>query len=270
MLNRETLGQGSNLTLLHGWAADNGVWRDWINTYLAPHFTCHLIELPGFGQSAPIEAETPEAIRTAWRNAVIEALPDAPTALLGWSLGGLVAQDVSLVAPDRVTRLIGLCTSPRFVQVEGWRHGVPPKLIVDFLQALAVDAGALLKRFWLLQWQGDRQAKVLMRQFMQEMRGRSLPTLRGLEQGLVLLRTLDFRAQLPGLAQPTLWLLGAKDPLIPVSWVEQLVQLQPHGQVKVLPHAAHLPFRSHPAETAEAICRFCGQAEALPARTEGA
>lgn len=256
MLNRETLGQGPNLTLLHGWGADNGVWRAWVSTHLAPQFTCYLIELPGFGQSPSIEAETPEQIRTAWRAAVIEVLPAAPTALLGWSLGGLVAQDVALAVPARVERLIGLCTSPRFVQAEHWQHGVPPALIADFLQALVVDGAALLKRFWLLQWQGDAKARLLMRQFVSEMRSRQLPSLTGLQQGLVLLRTLDFRAQLPSLSQPTLWLLGEKDPLIPVSWVQQLAQLQPHGQVKVLPHAAHLPFRSHPEETAAALISF--------------
>jgi len=256
VLNRETLGQGPNLTLIHGWAADNGVWRTWVEAELAPHFTCHLIELPGFGDSPVIEAETVSHIRQRWRAAVIEALPPGQTALLGWSLGGLIAQDVLLHAPERISHLIGLATSPRFVQVEGWQHGVPPQLVADFMQALVVDMALLLKRFWMLQWQGNPGARRLMKQFVAEMKGRSLPKLTGLRQGLILLRTLDFRQQLNQITQPTLWLLGEKDPLIPVGWVEQLATLQPQAQVVVIPDAAHLPFRSHPQETAQAIIQF--------------
>ena len=256
MLNRETLGHGPHLTLIHGWAADNGVWKPWVETYLAPHFTCHLIELPGFGDSPPVEADTPEAIRTAWRQALIEALPDEPTALLGWSLGGLMAQDIALHASERVTHLVGLCTTPRFVQADGWRHAVPPRLVGEFIETLALDVALLLKRFWMLQWQGDPNARALMKQFVQEMTSRRLPSLTGLRQGLELLRTLDFRADLPRLAQPTLWLLGEKDPLIPADWVRQLAALQPHARVEIIPGAAHLPFRSHPDLTAAALRAF--------------
>lgn len=256
MLNRETLGQGPNLTLIHGWAADNGVWRAWIEAALAPYFTCHLIELPGFGKSPVIEANTPAAIRRLWREALIEALPEGETALLGWSLGGLLAQEVTLCVPERITHLIGLATSPRFVQAEHWQHGVPPQLVADFLETLVLDVALLLKRFWMLQWQGSPQARQLMKQFVAEMKGRGLPSLTGLRQGLELLRTLDFREALSRIDQPTLWLLGEKDPLIPVGWVRQLADLQPHARVVVIPDAAHLPFRSHPAETAAAIRHF--------------
>ncbi|SIO15602.1 carboxylesterase BioH (pimeloyl-CoA synthesis) [Sulfurivirga caldicuralii] len=255
-LNHETLGQGPNLTLIHGWAADNAVWRPWVESWLAPHFTCHLIELPGFGNSPPIEADTPEQIHTRWREALIDALPPQPTALLGWSLGGLMAQDIALHAPERITHLIGLCTSPRFVQAESWRHGVPPELIQEFLETVVRDTAALLKRFWVMQWQGDPLARQLMRQFVAEMKGRRLPTLSGLKQGLALLRTLDFRNDLPHIHQPTLWLLGEKDPLIPVKWVQTLSQLQPHAQVRVIENAAHLPFRSHPDQTAAIVRSF--------------
>ncbi len=256
MLNRETFGSGPNLTLIHGWGADNGVWRDWAQACLSEHFTCHLIELPGFGHSPIVDAETSEAVRRLWREALIEALPEGETALLGWSLGGLLAQDIALHAPERITHLIGLATSPRFVQAESWEHGVPPRLIADFLEVLVLDVALLLKRFWMLQWQGSPRARRLMKQFVAEMKGRSLPSLTGLRQGLALLRTLDFRAQLSRITQPTLWLLGEKDPLIPVGWVRQLADLQPHAQVVVIPDAAHLPFRSHPRYVATTILKL--------------
>ena len=132
-------------------------------------------------------------------------------------------------------------------------------MLADFLETLLLDAALLLKRFWILQWHGDPKARTLMKQFVAEMQGRSMPSLTGLRQGLELLRTLDFRAVLATLEMPTLWLLGGKDPLFSVAWMEEIARLQPAARVEVIEDAAHLPFRSHPEETAAAVLAFCQQ-----------
>ncbi|MEZ5449424.1 MAG: hypothetical protein R3E89_10720 [Thiolinea sp.] len=63
-----------------------------------------------------------------------------------------------------------------------------------------------------------------------------------LADGLAILENADFSQQLPAL--PTRWLLGRLDRLIPVSLAEVLQQ---QGQaVEVFPHAAHVPFITHP------------------------
>lgn len=266
MVHVERMGQGPDLVLIHGWAASNGVWRGWVSDYLAPHFHCHLVELPGHGDS-PLPAckdEQDSARLSCWLSEIIPVLPTERFALLGWSLGGLLAQCLAERFPQRITHLILMASTPRFVQTEGWPWGVSPVLMRDFMQALIRDSGQLLRRFWALQWQGDVRSKALMRQFVQEMRQRRLPRLQALKEGLLLLKQLDCRSVLPELTMPTLWLLGERDPLIRVDMVEKLATWQPHGKVHVLPGAAHLPFRAWPEETAQAILAFLRQKAGQP------
>lgn len=262
-LNRETFGQGESLSLIHGWGAQNAVWREWAHSHLAPHFTVTLIELPGFGDSPKIELPkdsinaTDKAARLnqAWLSALMDALPPK-THLLGWSLGGLMAQQLALQAPERVTKLICLATTPRFVQTEGWKWAVTPELMADFIKALGLDSWALLSRFWKLQLQGSDGARQLIKHLTTQMQGRKIPSFSALVQGLELLRDIDMRDHLQTLTQPTLWLLGEKDPLIPHDLAAQLAVLQPQAQVKIVAGGAHVPFMSHPEQCAQIIKDF--------------
>ena len=68
-LHTETFGKGESLCLIHGWGAQNSVWRDWAKTHLAPHFEVTLIDLPGFGDSPKLELQTGADINQAWLDA---------------------------------------------------------------------------------------------------------------------------------------------------------------------------------------------------------
>lgn len=254
-LHKETFGQGASLTLIHGWGAQNSVWRDWALDYLADYFEVTLIELPGFGQSPKIEQQDSEDINQAWLDSLIQALPNN-TCVLGWSLGGLMAQQIATNSTADIKGLICLATTPKFVQTEGWRWAVTPELMSDFIKALGLDTWALLNRFWKLQLQGSNGARQLMRHLVTHMQGRKLPAFSALLQGLQLLRDIDMRERLVDVKVPTLWLLGQKDPLIPQDLASQLRNLQPNAMVEVLEGAAHIPFASHPEATAEHIRRF--------------
>jgi len=74
--------------------------------------------------------------------------------------------------------------------------------------------------------------------------------------GLAILRDTDLRAELPGLAQPTLVLHGALDTLTPSSAGAWLVETLPNAQYIELARAAHAPHLSHGEDVAAAIGRF--------------
>lgn len=253
MLNTERFGQGPNLTLIHGWAAQNAVWRDWSRTHLAPYFTVTLIELPGFGSSQPLTDSV--QIEDDWLAAITQVLPEK-THLLGWSLGGLLAQKIAIQSPQRINTLICLASTPRFTQTDGWCKAVPPALIGDFIQAVTTDTLATLTHFWKLQLQGSDGARKLIKHFMSQIKEAQLPTKQGLLQGLELLNTMDCRADAPSIHRPVLWLLGENDPLIPKDFVSEFSTIQPAAQFEVLLGAAHMPFLSHPQETADRIIEF--------------
>ncbi|MDY0137861.1 MAG: pimeloyl-ACP methyl ester esterase BioH [Thiomicrospira sp.] len=255
ILNTHTFGCGPSLSLIHGWGAQNSVWQDWAQAELAADFTVTLIELPGFGDSPKIEAVAGEAINEAWLAALAAALPPK-THLLGWSLGGLMAQQLALRLPQQVQSLICLATTPRFVQAQGWSWAVSPALMADFMKALGVDSVALVQRFWKIQLQGGDGARQLIKHLTAHLKDKKIPTFAALLQGLEFLRDIDMRDQLAQIQQPTLWLFGEKDPLIPPDLARTLAQLQPSAQIQTIQGAAHLPFASHPEQTADLIKGF--------------
>ncbi|WP_084657356.1 pimeloyl-ACP methyl ester esterase BioH [Hydrogenovibrio kuenenii] len=244
-----------NLTLIHGWAAENAVWEDWAKQYLSPYFNLYLIELPGFGKSPAFSDLKDDEINPAWLNALAKQLPEK-THLLGWSLGGLLAQQLALAHPNKIETLICLASTPRFTQNDHWKWAVSPPLLFDFMKALSIEAGRVLKQFWHLQLQGSEDSRNLMKRYTKQMTGRSQPKLQGLLQGLTLLKDIDNRDKLSELQQPTLWLLGEHDPLIPKDLIADLKRLHPAGQIEFIQGASHMPFFSHPEATAKSIVGF--------------
>ncbi|GKT13056.1 MAG: pimeloyl-[acyl-carrier protein] methyl ester esterase [Thiomicrorhabdus sp.] len=260
-LNSEKFGKGPSLTLIHGWGAQNSFWKQWAEETLAPFFTVHLIELPGFGYSKSLKLDSPTdmQLESAWLEAIEAVLPKK-THLLGWSLGGLLAQKIALNYPQKIDKLICMATSPRFTQCDQWQYGVSPELISDFVKAIKQDKAATLKHFWKLQLQGTEGARPLIKQLMTQVKESKLPILAGLLQGLQLLSSIDCRPRATEVKSPTLWLLGENDPLIPINFIEAFLAenstIQPISHIEILTGAGHMPFRSHPIETAQKIIAF--------------
>jgi len=242
-----------NLTLIHGWGAESRVWEQWATEQFAPFYTVTLIDLPGFGDSPALPNS--QTIEDDWIHALVEVLPEQ-THLLGWSLGGLLAQQIALRYPQRIQSLICLATTPRFTQNDGWQRSVSPKIIGDFIQAISIEISAVLKKFWRLQLQGSDNSRALMKELTKHMSNRNIPSIKPLNQGLILLKDMDNREQLKNLTMPTLWLLGEKDPLIPQDIRLNLAQLQPSATINVIPGGSHIPFFSQPNETAQYINAF--------------
>lgn len=246
-----------SLTLIHGWGADNQTWFSWAKAQLQPYYQIHMIELPGFGNSPSLDLDPADdqALNETWLTALADALPNR-THLLGWSLGGLLAQQLAARHPDRIQSLTCLASTARFTQNDGWQWAVSPPLLADFIQALAHESSTVVKKFWRLQLQGSDNGRHLMKQLMSQMQNRHLPSFAGLIQGLRLLKAIDNRHLISQLKQPTLWLLGENDPLIPADIQQAIQRLQPQSQIKLIEGASHMPFFSHPQQTADALLHF--------------
>ena len=118
-----TTGTGDrDLVLLHGWGLNAEVWQN-IVPRLSPHFRLHLVDMPGFGRSQGFGALT-------LADMAQQLLPQLPerAVLLGWSLGGLVASQIALAQPERVTALISVASSPCFTAHEDW-PGIKPETL---------------------------------------------------------------------------------------------------------------------------------------------
>lgn len=97
-------GDGPDMVLLHGLGMSG---RDWYNQRpLTAHLRLHAVDLPGHGLSDPCTSGT--SLAELARD-VIEALDRLGVQrfhLLGSSMGGMIAQHIAALVPDRVDRLI--------------------------------------------------------------------------------------------------------------------------------------------------------------------
>ncbi len=244
-------GTGPELVLLHGWGMNAAVWSPLLDALRARYRVTRL-ELPGHGVSAPLEPDL-----AAWARACLAAAPPG-AAWLGWSLGGLVAQQAALLDPARIGRLCLVASTPCFVQRPDWDCAMPGAVFHQFAEALGDDIDATLRRFLGLQVKGTADARHLLRLLDRALAARPAADPAGLEAGLRLLLEGDLRAVLGGLATPTHWLLGARDTLVPPALARALPGLMEAADVTLLDGAGHAPFLSHGADFLAWLELRCG------------
>lgn len=246
----ETKGEGNcHLVLLHGWGLNAQVW-DCIVPQLSSQFTLHLVDLPGYGRSSGFSAMTLQEMAEC-------VLAQAPqrAVWLGWSLGGLVASKVALLAPERVSGLVTVASSPCFGAQDEW-PGIKPDVLAGFQRQLSEDFQRTVERFLALQTMGTETARQDARQLKQAVLSLPMPSTEVLNGGLEILKTEDLRDALSGLEIPFLRLYGRLDGLVPRKIVATLDTRWPQSQSLIFPKAAHAPFISHPDDFCRALTEF--------------
>lgn len=243
-----TAGQGPEVVLAHGWGMHSGIWKDVIEG-LRDHYRVTVLDLPGHGYSRGW-SENRHSLHN-WAEAVIAVTP-APAIWVGWSLGGLIAQQVASMAPERISRLALVNSTPCFVQQLDWPHGIALPVLRHFAEELCQDYRAVLKRFIALEVHGSQHASTQLRQLKALLFQHGEPEVTALEDGLAILEASDLRAELAKITCPTLLLMGQRDQLVPVAAGEAMLKALPDARMRVFAQAGHAPFFSHPSEfTAE-------------------
>jgi len=249
------------LVLLHGWGQDSSSWLPILTELqkIAPVVT---IDLPGFGGSVPPASYDLENIL----NTIVAQLPDK-SILLGWSLGGMLSVQLAARFPHRVLGVVTLAANAKFVASRDYAAAMPASTNRQFLRNFAAEPEATLKIFGSLIMQGDPQERQRLKQW------RALPGVvvsPSWLAALELLAHLDNRSVFAQLTQPGLHLLAAQDALVPAVAAEQLRELNPQQQVKLLPQCSHTLHWSQPDVVMQELKIFLlgiADARAVPAVT---
>lgn len=240
-LHFETIGQGPDIVMLHGWAIHSGIWQFSANR-LAKEFRVTLIDLPGLGRSAILSDYTIE-------NIIFQLLRIAPPSAtwIGWSLGGLIATKFALLYPEKVQKLICVASSPCFVEAKKW-PGLEQSVLQNFNEKLQIDCEATLLQFIMLQFYGLTLNKEMIRWFNMILFLYGIPKLQTLAGGLNILQNTDLRIELASLQCPLLYMLGKLDVLIPAKIAKHLEKLHTNIRTVIFPKASHALFLSHENE----------------------
>lgn len=223
------------IAFIHGWGQSALTWHAQA-AHFSSRYGVHAPNLPGHGGAADARLED-------WEDVLLQALPDAPVLLVGWSLGGMLGLRLAKRHPERLAGLVLLASTPCFRSRPGWGHGCEDAVFERFGEALESDAPRLLDRFFALMLQGDA---ITRRQFVEIARTsvdkRHPVSAAGLRSGLKLLDTLDLRDDLGAIDVPTLIVHGENDAVTPVGAARFMAQAMAHADLRIMPsgHAPHL------------------------------
>jgi pimeloyl-[acyl-carrier protein] methyl ester esterase len=250
-LHRESSGEGPDVALLHGWGLHGGVFAS-LASALASHHRVHVVDLPGHGHSA--WSKSTHDLEGLSR-VVAAHLPER-CAVVGWSLGGLVAQRLALLFPERVSHLVLIATGAVGAKRRDYPHAADPTLLTGLGERLRKDWRATVLEFLNLEVRGDANPLEALRVLRQQVDSHGAANPAALAAYLDILRTTDLRASATAIRAPTLVIAGEHDRLTPPEGAKTLAGLIPGAQLLMVPRAAHAPFLSHRVLVEERITEF--------------
>lgn len=190
------------------------------------------------------------------REAAEQVLADAPEqfALLGFSLGGMVALETALCAPERVQALALISTTPLPVPPD--RHSAR-RAAVNEAQTSEMQRVVRDTLWPTYRSSGSGETMLPLLQSMAESLGRSV-----FERQIELaLGREDFRPRLSAISCPALTVNGVEDTICPPAAVDQLAAgLSKLTSVSV-PGAGHFVLLEHPDEVASAVAAWLHTAQ---------
>jgi pimeloyl-ACP methyl ester carboxylesterase len=103
-------GAGATAVFLHGFCQSSAYWQPTADRLAAAGVSCLAPDLPGFGASAGAPGPYTMAALADSVARLLDARGLSRVALIGGSMGGVVAQQFVLRYPERVTRLLLVAT----------------------------------------------------------------------------------------------------------------------------------------------------------------
>jgi 3-oxoadipate enol-lactonase len=244
--------------LLHGVGGSRESWSDVLSgtgRALAEGGLCAVAaDLPGYGASPTLERYDMAGL-SGQVLALIEHLkrrqPKARIGLVGHSMGGMVAQELMVQAPEQVSALVLMATSPAFGKADGsWqREYLAQRLApLDAGARMAKIAPRLVKGLASANASHDAVARAaLLMAAVPEATYRS---------ALGAIVGFDRRAALPRLSVPVLCLAGEDDRSAPPSVMERMASRIPQAQYLCLPGVGHLAHMEAPRLVNATIVAF--------------
>src|SRR4051794_17482240 len=114
-------GKGKPIVMLHGLGATKAEFLPTIAAMAPNGWRVIAIDLPGYGDSdKPFPAAYDAAFFSRWVVATLDALGIDRAHVLGHSMGGRVALEVGMSAPDRTDRLIAMTPSMAWLGKPTW------------------------------------------------------------------------------------------------------------------------------------------------------
>ena len=244
------------LVMLQHFRGNLDNWDPALTDALASEREVILVDYPGVGSSG---GEFGPSIADTARHmiAFTTALAIDEVDLVGFSIGGFVAQEIALVRPALVRRLILAATGPKGAPgMHGWRD--------DIAAAARGESKPENLLYIMFAHTDTSQAKGMefLGRFIERKEGRDAPTsdtARDAQYDAIVEWGIpDHSAlqRLTGINRPTLIIQGDNDLMIPTKLSHLMAGLIPEARIRIYPDAAHGFLFQYPIEVAAEVNTF--------------
>jgi pimeloyl-ACP methyl ester carboxylesterase len=241
-------GRGTPLLMLTGTGSTMSEWDPALLRLLARDHRLILFDYPGVGMSGPWRGRTFDSLADATAG-LMSALGIRSAGVLGWSMGGFVAQRLAIDHPGRVSNLILAATNPG-----------GDRAVLGTPKAQAIDSephpstGAILHELYPPDRQGEGHR--FLRRLERASRSGEIPddfhvaaatTRRQVAAEDPWLRSDRNYRQLARIEVPTLAAAGRADPVTPPVNMRRIAARVPDAELRVFPGAHAFLFQSRRA-----------------------
>ncbi len=254
-------GDGPPLVLVMGYRLNSVAWPISFIEQLARQFTVITLDNRGTGRSdKPLEGY---AIANMARDisGLLDELGYAQVHMLGYSMGGAIAQEFVRQFPDRIKRLI-LCATMAGGPSANYAEASVVRVMRD-LDGLTAEQAA--RRIWPVTYAPDylaRHKKLAEEQMRREI---AQPTpLHAADLQFQAFAEFDASGSLPDIRKPTLLLTGDLDRLISPQNSRKMVGLIPGAKLIVVPGGGHRVLWEATDECVSHIVGFLGASSPHP------
>jgi 3-oxoadipate enol-lactonase len=251
----ESRGCGPAVLFLHGAGSNAATWWQQLPPFSA-HYQCVTMDMRCFGRSAAPASEFSMQLFMADALAVLNALDIDRAVVIGQSLGGMIGLRLALEHRERVAAFVA---SDSTLAID---H---PALLEALERRDAVQAGASVEQRalgpWFLREQPAMAALYAQINHFNPSTHRIPPAeWRAALASLLQPGELTPLARLAEVRCPTLFVVGAEDPLVPVAAMREVAALVPDGEVFVIDDAGHSAYFEQAAAFNRHVLGFIGRA----------
>lgn len=263
-----TMGDGPDVLLLHGLGGTRASLFETAAT-LSRSYRVHVPDLPGFGSSGKPRLG---AYNAHWFAEIMLGLLDClevdRTHVVGNSMGGRIAIELGLVAPERIRGLGLLC--PAVAWIKRGLHPIVRLLRPEFgLLPHAIRRSTVASQFWSMFYDRDlvdpAVADLVVDEFQRiyhtaGARYALLASARNIYLEAPFGRS-GFYRRLADLEAPALFVWGTHDRLVPAAFSRHVRQWLPQAEQVTIDRCGHVPQVERPEETNELLLDFFRRAE---------
>jgi 3-oxoadipate enol-lactonase len=250
ILNYEIVGGGPNVVMLHPVGLDLTFLRP-IAELAKDRYRLLSVDLRGHGNSptAPPAIGFPDNVQDV--HDTLHHLKFAPAAVVGFSFGGMIAQELALTYPNDVSAL-ALCACPSTHTPEGRKVTAQRGSDAEAYGMTAV-LDATLKRWFTEDFYARGGGAPARDRLLTN-------NVCGWANAWRTISSLDALPRLGAVKVPTICVAGELDLSSPPAIVKTIANAIPAARYVELPRAPHMIFIEQPRETASAIFSFFDQA----------